>query len=289
MVRKEDIYYDSRDNRTKVHAISWVPQKGEIKGILQIVHGMAEQIEDYEKFAEFMGEKGFIVVGNDHLGHGETVNAEKGKGYFCAKDGATVLVRDVHRLKKMIQNAYPGRAYIILGYGMGSLIVQKYIMEYGKGIDGAILMGTCRKSDSFLGREGLRLKFLTKLRGDNYRSEWMKKRVYMPCEESSFSISLNAYNTVLEMMDYIQQRENYENVRKNLPIFLVSGEKDPVGDNGNSVKEFYKMYLELGYKDVEMKLYPQQAHELLRGTDREPIYENVAQWISKIVQQCAEE
>ena len=189
MVRKEDIYYDSRDNRTKVHAISWVPQKGEIKGILQIVHGMAEQIEDYEKFAEFMGEKGFIVVGNDHLGHGETVNAEKGKGYFCAKDGATVLVRDVHRLKKMIQNAYPGRAYIILGYGMGSLIVQKYIMEYGKGIDGAILMGTCRKSDSFLGREGLRLKFLTKLRGDNYRSEWMKKRMYMPCEESSFSIS----------------------------------------------------------------------------------------------------
>ena len=83
MIKKEEITYDSRDNETKIHAIRWIPQKGEIKGVLQIVHGMVEHIDRYDDFANYLAEKGFVVVGNDHLGHGASVKQDSDRGYFC--------------------------------------------------------------------------------------------------------------------------------------------------------------------------------------------------------------
>ena len=93
---KKEIYYDSRDNQTKIHAVVWTPDT-EPKAIVILVHGMAEHIERYDEFAQFLCEKGYVVAGNDHLGHGKSVGRNP-KGYFCRRDPATVVVRDVHRL-----------------------------------------------------------------------------------------------------------------------------------------------------------------------------------------------
>ena len=102
MVKKEEFTFDSRDGKTKLHAVRWVPE-GKVICILQIIHGMAEYIERYEPLAQFLGEKGILVTGDDHLGHGKSVEPEGTYGYFCEQDPATVVVRDVHRLKKMTQ------------------------------------------------------------------------------------------------------------------------------------------------------------------------------------------
>lgn len=99
MVKKEDITFDSRDGKSKIHALRWVPE-GKIICIVQIVHGMAEYIERYEALAQYLGEKGILVTGDDHLGHGKSVGKEGTYGYFCDQDPATVVVRDVHRLKR---------------------------------------------------------------------------------------------------------------------------------------------------------------------------------------------
>lgn len=315
MVKKEEIFYDSRDNRTKLHAVSWTPKRGRIVGVLQLVHGMTEHIERYDEFATYMAERGFVVVGNDHLGHGESVNQEKGRGYFCAKDGITVLARDVHRLKKMIQMAYPGRPYFILGHSMGSFIVQKYMLDYGKGIDGAIIMGTGTTPEVLLQLGIMVTNILSKFRGDNYRSklvhncsfgafnknfnpartshDWLstdeaKVDEYEQDEKSNFIFSLNAYRTLFQLIKYVQNKNNFTHARKDLPVFFVSGDKDPVGKDGTGVKKAYDKYLELGYTDVELKLYSGKRHELLNELEREQIFEDLETWIMKKVKQSLE-
>ena len=95
------MYFESRDGISKLHAIIWRDETKSPVGILQIVHGMAEYIDRYDDFARFMAQKGFVVVGDDHLGHGDSVGENGTFGYFCKKDPATVLVRDEHRLKKL--------------------------------------------------------------------------------------------------------------------------------------------------------------------------------------------
>lgn len=306
MVKREDIYYESRDNRTRIHGVQWIPQKGEIKGILQLVHGMTEHIERYDDFARYMAEKGFVVVGNDHLGHGKSVNSENLRGYFCAKDGATVLVRDVHRLKKITQKSYPGKPYFILGHSMGSFIVRKYMIEYGKGVDGVIIMGTGWKENSLL-KLGITLtNTLSRLHGDHYRSKLINKRAfgafnkgfepartehdwltkdekkvdeYEQDKQNDFIFTLNAYRVLFQMILYVQQDEYYDSVVKELPILIVSGEEDPVGDQGAGVKQVYDHYQRLGYSNVNMKLYAQDRHEILNELDREQIYMDIEQWI----------
>ena len=108
-MKKEEFYFDSRDGETSIHGVRWMPDEGvSLKGIIQVIHGMEEYVERYEDFAGFMTERGFIVTGEDHLGHGGTVGEGGIKGYFCEQDPATVIVRDVHRLKKITQEKYPG-------------------------------------------------------------------------------------------------------------------------------------------------------------------------------------
>lgn len=141
-MQREEFYFDSRDGLNKIHAVRYTPDEGQVKCVLQIVHGMAEYIERYEEFARFLTDRGFAVTGDDHLGHGQSVPAGSRYGYFCEQDPATVVVRDVHRLKKMTQDMYPGVPYVILGHSMGSFILRNYLCRYGSGISGAIIMGT---------------------------------------------------------------------------------------------------------------------------------------------------
>ena len=118
-MRKEEFYFDSRDGKSKLHAVRYLPDNPEsVRGVLQIVHGMAEYVERYEEFAAFLTARGFVVTGEDHLGHGKSVEEGGKYGYFCENDPATVLVRDVHRLKKMTEALYPNVPYVIMGHSM---------------------------------------------------------------------------------------------------------------------------------------------------------------------------
>ena len=140
-MKKEEFYFLSRDNETKIHAVKWIPDTEPVC-ILQVVHGMAEYVERYERLAKLLTDNGILVTGEDHLGHGKSLGADGCKGYFCRKDAATVVVRDVHRLKKTVQEQYPGIPYLIMGHSMGSFILRNYLCRYGTGIDGAVVMGT---------------------------------------------------------------------------------------------------------------------------------------------------
>lgn len=306
---KEEFYYDSRDGKSKLHAVRYTPDnENDIRCIIQIVHGMAEYIERYEEFARFMTDRGFVVVGEDHLGHGKSVG-ENGKcGYFCEQDPATVVVRDVHRLKKATAARYPDIPYVIMGHSMGSFITRNYLCHYGTGVDGAVIMGTGMQPQAVLAlskivaavsgrvfgpeKEG---KLLDKLAFGSYNRliaepgtsfDWLSRdgervKQYLNDPMCGFVFTVNGFQTLFELISRLYKQENLERIPKNLPVFILSGDADPVGDYGKGVKKAYKSLRSAGLKDIRLKLYEGGRHELLNETNRQEVTQDIYHWIEK--------
>lgn len=310
MIQKEEFYFDSRDGEHKIHSIRWVPEHDKPVCVLQIIHGMTEHIDRYDGFAQYMVGKGILVVGDDHLGHGKSVRPGEPYGYFCKEDAATVLVRDEHRLKKMTQEQYQGVPYIILGHSMGSFIARNYLIRYGSGIDGAVIMGTGMQSKIQLAAAralaGIQILFcgpkhVSKLI-DKLAFGMFNKRIEAPktpsdwlCsnEESvkryrqdpmcNFTFTANGFQTLMKLIWNLHDVEKLKKMPRQLPVFFVAGEEDPVGDYGRAVKQVYESFLQLGMERVQMKLYPGDRHEILHETDRAEVYADIYRWILQSV------
>ena len=130
---KQDFYFPSADGLTTIHASEWIPE-GTVRAVLQISHGMVEYIGRYDRFAQYLNEHGFYVVGNDHLGHGESVVSDEKLGYFKDPDGNECIIADLHRLRQITEKKYPGVPYFMLGHSMGSFLIRQYMMLYGQGL-----------------------------------------------------------------------------------------------------------------------------------------------------------
>ncbi len=310
MIQKEEFYFDSLDGEHKIHSIRWVPEHDKPVCVLQIIHGMTEHIDRYDGFAQYMAGKGILVVGDDHLGHGKSVRPGEPYGYFCKEDAATVLVRDEHRLKKMTQEQYQGVPYIILGHSMGSFIARNYLIRYGSGIDGAVIMGTGMQSKIQLAAAralaGIQILFcgpkhVSKLI-DKLAFGMFNKRIEAPktpsdwlCsnEESvkryrqdpmcNFTFTANGFQTLMKLIWNLHDVEKLKKMPRQLPVFFVAGEEDPVGDYGRAVKQVYESFLQLGMERVQMKLYPGDRHEILHETDRAEVYADIYRWILQSV------
>lgn len=308
MVR-EDFSFDSRDNKTKLHAVMWLPDE-KPRAIVQIVHGMAEHVGRYEDFAKYLADKGFVVVAEDHLGHGKSVS-DKGFGFFCSQDPATVVVRDVHRLKKLTQERFPGIPSFILGHSMGSFILRNYLFRYGKGIDGAIVMGTgmvpkpivmslkfISSMGCLFGHAAKPSDFINKLsfggylkRIENPRTvyDWLTKEnsvvdEYIADPLSGFTFPCNGFYTLAELILRLYKKSNLEKMPVTLPVLFVSGKEDPVGDYGEAPMAVYKSFLEEGLSKTEIKLYENDRHEILNETDHDTVYKDIYNWIEDKIQ-----
>lgn len=311
MVKKEEFTFDSRDGKTKLHAVRWVPE-GKVVCILQIVHGMAEYIERYEELAQYLGEKGILVTGDDHLGHGKSVPKDGIYGYFCEQDPATVVVRDVHRLKKMTQEDYPGVPYVILGHSMGSFILRNYLFRYGTGIEGAIICGTGSKSKTLIMVSQALAAVSGVIHGDAYVSKFIDKLAfgssnkkianartsvdwlctddkvvdaYIKDELCGFTFTVNGFKTLFQLLNRLNKTENLNKMPKDLPVHFISGDMDPVGDYGEGVKKAYEDFRKAGMKRVSMKLYPGGRHELLNETNKQQVYGDIYPWIMERVKE----
>lgn len=307
MVEKEEFYFGSRDGEHKLHAVRWIPRTEQPICILQIVHGMAEHIGRYEDFAHFMAGKGILVVGDDHLGHGLSVKEGEPRGYFCKEDAATVLVRDEHRLKKMMQEQYPGIPYIILGHSMGSFILRNYLMRYGNGIDGAVIMGTGMQPKHAVRLGWLQASFLSAVLGPKYVCKGMDKalfgvynlkfqagpgdsghwvsvspenvKAFQADPLCNFVFTANGFQTLMRLILNLYDEQKLAQMPKDLPVLFVSGQEDPVGDFGKSVEKVFHSFEALGMEHVQLKLYPGDRHEILNEADRQDVYGDIYRFI----------
>lgn len=307
-MKKMYFTYPSNDRLTEIHGICWVP-KGEIKAILQIAHGMVEFIDRYDEFARYLANQEIMVVGNDHLGHGDSVRSEENWGYFAKEDGNAVLLKDMNRLRKIVQKKYPNVPYFVLGHSMGSFLIRQYLCIHGEGLKGAIIMGTGYQPGLVTKLGMLVTKALAAVKGWEHRSilvdgmafgsynkkfgslkgkEWLSRNhenveKYMAEKRCNYRFTLNGYYNLFYSIHSLDNKEYLERMPKELPVFFVAGEEDPVGQYGKGVKKVFGQFREIGMEAVECKLYPKDRHEILNEVDRKTVFEDIYQWISKVL------
>ena len=317
-MKREDFYFDSRDGETEIHAVKWIPEQ-KPRCVLQIVHGMAEYAARYEGLAKTLTGEGILVTGEDHLGHGQSVRSKTGKehplGYFCDHDAATVVVRDAHRLKKAVQEQYPGVPYLILGHSMGSFILRNYLCRYGTGIDGAVIMGTGMQPYVLVAFAGALARLIGALGGEkrpsplldrmafgNYnrripnpasRMDWLSRdeeqvRRYLDDPLCGFTFTANGFHTLFSLIGRLHDPALLEKMPKDLPVLFVAGEEDPVGDYGKAVRAVAESFRALGMKRVECRLYPGMRHELVNEIGKQEVEKDLLEWIGKTIAEATE-
>ena len=299
----------SNDGKTAVHAVKWTPDSGECKAILQITHGMVEFIERYQNFAEFLTAKGYMVVGHDHIGHGQSVESQEDWGYFCEGSPSDIIIEDIHKLRVMMQEEYPELPYFLLGHSMGSFMLRKYLAFYNGNLRGAIIMGTGFIPGN-ISRLALKLTVvMERLLGSKHRSKllqslafgedykgfdmtgehpensWLTKDVaivdaYYKEPRCTYMFTVNGYKGLFEAVNFSCNPENAKQIPKKLPLFIVSGAQDPVGGLGKGVKEVYDMYKSTGMYDLTYKLYENDRHEILNETDKQVVYNDLLAWMN---------
>lgn len=304
-MRKEEFTFKSNDSKTTIKAVRYIPDN-EIKAILQIAHGMVEHIDRYDEFAKYLCEKGYLVTGNDHLGHGASVVSKDEWGYFADEDGYNVVLKDMYALTKMTKELYPNVPYFLLGHSMGSFFARYYLTKYPNELDAAIIMGTGQQNVAALDFAKILCKVKANRNGWHYRSktinalalgsynkkfepslthlDWLTKdiniiNIYAKDPRCTFVFTLNGYYNLFSLMKEIITKKNLENMNKILPVLIVSGKDDPVGDFSKAPMAVYDSFKKVGIKDVTLKLYEDDRHELLNELDKNNVYLDIYNYL----------
>lgn len=290
----------------QIYVYKWSPE-GEVKGAVQIAHGMAETAIRYEGFAKVLTDDGYVVYANDHRGHGNTAKSLDNVGILGSKDGFELMVKDVHTLLNLIKEENKGKEVFLFGHSMGSFVSQQVIIDFGSEYKGAVLSGTNGKQGISLNFGRIVANMEVKKHGRNFRSQklndmsfgsynnafkpnrtgfdWLSsddKEVdkYINDPYCGGIFTAGFYQDLLKGLMYIENNENLKSVPKDLPILLISGEKDPVSKGGKGVKKIFETYKSLGVKDIDMKLYKDKRHELLNESNKDEVMKYILNWFN---------
>ncbi|HIZ73709.1 MAG TPA: lysophospholipase [Candidatus Mediterraneibacter stercoravium] len=305
---RDEFYFPSKDGNTEIHTIEWKPE-GKVRAVLQISHGMVEYVRRYDEFAKYLCDRGYYVVGNDHLGHGKSVQSKSEYGFFNEKYGNACVLGDMHTLRQRTMKKYPNVPYFMLGHSMGSTLLRQYIQMYGNGLSGVILMGVVADHTKAAIVFGKRLcRIMAVFRGWHYRSRLVDDMVmgsfnkkfkpartradwitsdqehldaYVSDPLCSFMFTVNAYYSMFAGMLFMRKKESIYMIPKGLPVLFASGTDDPVGDFGKGVRKIYEQYRTAGIQDVTLRLYSGDRHELLNETDRQQVYQDLLEWMEE--------
>lgn len=298
----ESINFPSVDGIHMLEGKLYIPE-GEARGIFQVVHGMVEHIGRYDSFMREIAGQGFICFGFDHLGHGRSVNSDSEYGFFAHKDGWKLLCCDVFATGSMIKEKYKDLPYVLMGHSMGSFIVRNTVTMFPDFADRLIIMGTGGPNPA--AGAGLALiKRAKKLRGERYTSPLIEKLMFgsynkkftendthswlstIEKERESFhsdplcgfKFTVSAMGDLVTLLMECNKPDWFKSVRSDMPILLVSGVDDPVGNYGRGVKEVYDKLIAAG-KNAKLKLYPNCRHEILNDTCRERVIGEIERFI----------
>ncbi len=297
MIREH--YFPSSNGKDTVYSKIYEPATTKPLGIVQISHGMAEHIGRYDDFMRYLCGRGFVVCGNDHIGHGNTAEKKEDLGYLAAKNGFDALVTDLHLFTIYMRGRYGDIPYILLGHSMGSFAARLYAAKYGNELSALILSGTgAGKSILPLAAAIKKLlpagghkpaPLLDKLAFGNFNHgvmnpktpfDWLSRdqeRVadYITDPLCGFLFTASGFGDLFSGIYRANKQEWIDRIPKELPVFLISGDMDPVGDYGKGVAQVCRTMQQSGMRHVTMRLYAGARHELLNEINRQEVYDDV--------------
>lgn len=308
--KDNDNTFISSSGLAHIYYQSWAPEDPDnVKGIFQIVHGMAEHSDRYVEFAITLANMGYAVYANDHIGHGKSISDEKIFGYFGEKNGYLAFKNDVRQISLNAMMEYPNVPVFLFGHSMGSFIVRNYIQTYAPDLAGAIICGTSGKNPA----TGIAIhlaNIIGKIKGGKNKSKFINKLAFAPYNKKfktngdkgfswlsqnkenvalynkdpdcGFCFTAKGFHDLFTLLNNVSSKQWYEKVSTSLPILLISGSDDPVGNYGKGVKEVYQNLIDTGHKNTTMKLFDGMRHEILNENNREEVYLHIGQWLEKV-------
>ena len=305
----KDFYFNSSTGKNKIHARMCVPD-AEPRAIVQIIHGIAEYIDRYDEFMSFLADNGIIAVGTDHLGHGKSIESDEQTGFFAYDNGWDYVVRDEEVLRLAMHENYPELPIIVFGHSMGSFMARTLLIRYPDAFNAAIISGTGNQGATlvngglFMGNlvTGLKgahhySKFLNNLAFGSYNKiydnpkteyDWLSRdeanvQKYIDDPLCGFIPSCSLFRDMMTGVKFITNKKNLTAMNKDMPVYFMSGDMDPVGECGKGVQKAYNNFLEAGMKYVSIKLYPGGRHEMLYEINKDEVYTDILAWLdSKI-------
>lgn len=292
-------------------ACSFTPRAPSLRprGIVQIVHGMSEHIGRYDDFARFLARNGFVVCGNDHIGHGRSVACPDDLGHIPLAAGKEALIADVHELRQMVGACYaPDVPYVVFGHSMGSFIAYAYAGRHAAGLAGAVLCGTGRLP-AVASRMGNALaRIICVVKGERFVSGALhglgagaySKQVDHPRTEFDWlstdpavvdayrgdplcgaKFTAGGYAALTDLTHEIATSAAARAIPRDLPVLFIAGKEDPVGNRGAGVQRACDLMDRAGARRVSKKLYPGMRHEILNEPGRAQVYRDVLSWLDK--------
>jgi len=279
------------------------------KAVVQIFHGMAEHAERYKDFAKYLNQQGYIVYADDHRGHGKTAGNVEDLGYI-GEDGFNQIVEDEHTIMKDIKEKYRSLPVIIFGHSFGSFIAQEFIIRYGEEVSATVLCGSAARKglevslgqkisalEKYLFGERNQSKLLDYLSFNNYNKgikdstskfAWLSRdpeevRKYEDDPYCGRLFTTGFFYYLFQGLSQLYVKERLAQIPKELPIFIIAGDRDPVGNQGRSVKKLHSFYKEANVKDVQCKLYKGGRHELLNEINKNEVFNDIATWVKEKV------
>ncbi len=303
-MQKSELTYPSANGVDTIRAYLCLPRT-KPTGVVQLSHGMCEYFERYDWFYEFLCDNGLVVCGNDHLGHGNSAKTPADLGFFAKKDGWKCLPEDVFTLTRLVKERYPDLPVFLFGHSMGSFIARAYLNAHGSELAGAVICGTAGKNPlSAVGK--LFVKLIALFKGGRYRSAFAKnltdKNRLARCPEKrtandwltkdaaivdrycadplcTYTFTVSAYYDLIKILDFVNRPKGVDNVPKDLPIFLIFGTDDPVGEYGKGPAETLALLESAGCSRVSIKSYGGDRHELLNELDRKAVARDILGFI----------
>lgn len=303
---KKEAYFVSSTGINNIRCCIWQDDETPPKAVFQIAHGVSEHIGRYDHFARFLASNGFVVCGNDHLGHGKSVSSFEDFGFFAEEDGDLRMVDDMHILTLIMKKRFPGLPYILFGHSMGSFCARVYASSFGNEIDGLILCGTGELPSSAVVLEEP-LRFLCKKLGPRAEvpnsimdkvstlgikdkktdKDWLSRneanvREYIEDPLCGNDLKLGGVRDILSLFNTACSTVWASSLPKELAIMIISGAKDPVGLNGRGVIAVCDNLEDAGF-EPNVILYPGDRHEILNEDDRENVYNDILSWLREVV------
>lgn len=299
-------FYLPSHGKGRIHCVQWAPP-GRVRAVVQIVHGIAEYAARYDDFARFLNQKNILVVADDHMGHGGSLTPADPKGYFYG--GWTAAVDDTYSLLEKTRAENPRIPYVILGHSMGSFLTRTLLYRHpDSGIQAAVICGTGWQPGPVL-KAGLAMcRRVCQKEGETHVSAPLRnlifgsynKRVadpqtpfdwvcgdpaviaaYMADPLCGFEETAGLDRDMLTGIRMNQDSGNLAKMDKKLPVLFIAGVQDPVGSYGRGVRKSAEAFRKAGMEDVSVVLYANSRHEVLNDVEKEQVYQDVFQWISR--------
>lgn len=299
-----DITFPSSDGKNTIHAELFIPSDNNIKGVVQISHGMMDYIGRYQGMADALCKAGFAIAGNDHLGHGDSVATPDDYGFFASKGGYRYVIDDVKKMNDLIRKEIPDVPIVLLGHSMGSFIARLYALDYRDSIGGLIIHGTAGPNPA-TGAGKLLVKILRAIKGERHRSKfvcsladggynkgfdpaegsgaWLTRDPSMVADrvgnpKNDFIFTLAGYEDLFNFLGNCNSSSWFRQFPKDLPTLVISGKEDPVGGFGKGVQYVYDNLAKNG-ANVELKFFEGARHELFNETNRDEVFSYLVAWL----------